>query len=291
MPRAVWSGAITFGLVSIGVRAHSASRDHDVKFHQIDPEGSRIRYRKVSEATGEEVDKDHIRLGFELSKGQYVTFDRDELEELRPSMTHTIEVQDFVDLDEIDPVFFERTYWLAPSSDPAARPYRLLAGAMESARKVGVGTVVMRNKEYLAAIRPVDGRLALSTMRFADELVPAEDVVDLGSVDAEPSGREMEMAAQIIDSLTKEWDPTRYHDTYTEELRSIISEKAEHGTVAVEQGPAPANVTDLMAALEASVESARRGRSPKKRAAPGRTPARQKDTARHKDAGRTRKSA
>ena len=262
MPRAIWNGSISFGLVSIGVRAHSAVSDHDVKFHQLDGAGSRIRYRKVSEATGEEVDKDDIRMGFETSKGEYVVFEKGELNDLRPALTRTIDVEDFVDLDEIDPVYFNRTYWLAPSSEAAGRPYRLLAAAMEEQHKVGIGSVVMRNKEYLAAIRPIDGHLALSTMRFADELVPAADVMDPVEADDEPSTKELAMAEQIIDSLTTEWDPSRYHDTYAEELRRLIDQKASEGTITVEsdEPAAPANVTDLMAALEASVQAAKRPR-------------------------------
>src|SRR5690349_9406967 len=142
MPRAVWNGSITFGLVSIGVRAHSAVSDHDVKFHQLDRDGSRIRYRKISEATGEEVDKDDIQMGLEMTAGEYVTFEKNELSDMRPRMTRTIDVEDFVDLDEIDPVYFNRTYWLAPTTEAAARPYRLLALAMEDAKKVGIGTIV-----------------------------------------------------------------------------------------------------------------------------------------------------
>jgi DNA end-binding protein Ku len=261
MPRAIWNGSITFGLVSIGVRAHSAVSDHDVKFHQLDPDGARIRYRKVSEATGEEVDKDDIQMGFEMTKGEYVTFAKNELSDLRPKMTRTIEVEDFVGLDEIDPVFFNRTYWLAPTTEAAGRPYRLLAAAMEQQRKVGIGTVVMRNKEYLAAIRPVDGHLAMSTMRFADELVSADEVVDAPADDAEPSAKELKMAEQIIESLTGEWKPEQYRDTYNEELRAMIEEKSKGGTISVEEGPAaPSNVTDLMAALEASVKAAKKPR-------------------------------
>jgi DNA end-binding protein Ku len=258
----VWNGSISFGLVSIGVRAHSAVSDHDVKFHQLDPEGARIRYRKVSEATGEEVDKDDIQMGFEMTKGEYVTFAKGELNELRPTMTRTIEVEDFVDLDEIDPVYFNRTYWLAPSSEAAGRPYRLLAAAMEEQHKVGIGTVVMRNKEYLTAIRPLDGKLAMSTMRFADELVSADEVMDPVEESDEPSAKELKMAEQIIESLTSEWDPSQYRDTYADELRKMIDEKAKHGTISVDEAEpaAPSNVTDLMAALEASVKSAKKPR-------------------------------
>ena len=177
-------------------------------------------------------------------------------------MTRTIEVEDFVDLDEIDPVYFNRTYWLAPSSEAAGRPYRLLAAAMAEQNKVGIGTVVMRNKEYLTAIRPIDGHLAMSTMRFAEELVAADDVMDPVAGADEPSAKEIAMATQIIDSLTTEWDPSQYRDTYADELRKMIDEKAKHGTISVEdhEPATPSNVTDLMAALEASVKSAKKPR-------------------------------
>jgi DNA end-binding protein Ku len=261
MARAVWSGSISFGLVNVPVKAYSAVRDHSVHFHQLEKgTGARIRYRKVSDTSGEEVDADDIELGYELKKGTYVTVDPDELDELRPETTRTIDVSDFVALDEIDPVYYEHTYWLGPDGEGAERAYRLLLSAMEDQQRVGIGSVVMRNKQYLAAIRPLDGALAMSTMRFADEVV-AQDDIDLDIGGSKPPAKELRLATQIIDSLAAEWKPEQYHDTYTDELHELIARKAKGEDVRTEPG-APesgANVLDLMAALQASVDAAKSG--------------------------------
>jgi DNA end-binding protein Ku len=261
MARAVWSGSISFGLVNVPVKAYSAVRDHSVHFHQLEKgTGARIRYRKVSDTSGEEVDADDIELGYEMKKGTYVTVDPDELDELRPETTRTIDVSDFVALDEIDPVYYEHTYWLGPDGEGAERAYRLLLSAMEDQQRVGIGSVVMRNKQYLAAIRPLDGALAMSTMRFADEVV-AQDDIDLDIGGSKPPAKELRLATQIIDSLAAEWKPEQYHDTYTDELHELIARKAKGEDVRTEPG-APesgANVLDLMAALQASVDAAKSG--------------------------------
>jgi DNA end-binding protein Ku len=261
MARAVWSGSISFGLVNVPVKAYSAVRDHSVHFHQLEKgTGARIRYRKVSDTSGEEVDADDIELGYELKKGTYVTVDPDELDELRPETTRTIDVSDFVALDEIDPVYYEHTYWLGPDGEGAERAYRLLLSAMEDQQRVGIGSVVMRNKQYLAAIRPLDGALAMSTMRFADEVV-AQDDIDLDIGGSKPPAKELRLATQIIDSLAAEWKPEQYHDTYTDELHDLIARKAKGEDVRTEPS-APesgAKVLDLMAALQASVDAAKSG--------------------------------
>ena len=261
MARSIWSGAISFGLVNVPVKAYTAVRDHSVHFNQLEKgTGSRIRYKKVSDKTGKEVDADDIESGYEISSGQYVVFDPDELDRLRPKTTRTVDISDFVDLDEVDPIYYDHTYWLAPDGESAERAYRLLEVAMEKQGKVGIGTVVMRNKQYLAAIRPLDGALAMSTMRFADEVVPQSEVEALPDSKAKPADKEMKLAAQIIDSLSTDWDPTRYHDTYTEQLKEMIEAKAKgKEIVAEEEAPAEAGVIDLMAALEASLEAARKG--------------------------------
>ena len=261
MARSIWSGAISFGLVNVPVKAYTAVRDHSVHFNQLEKgTGSRIRYKKVSDKTGKEVDADDIESGYEISSGQYVVFDPDELDKLRPKTTRTVDISDFVDLDEVDPIYYDHTYWLAPDGESAERAYRLLEAAMEKQGKVGIGTVVMRNKQYLAAIRPLDGALAMSTMRFADEVVPQSEVEALPDSKAKPADKEMKLAAQIIDSLSTDWDPTRYHDTYTEQLKEMIEAKAKgKEIVAEEEAPAEAGVIDLMAALEASLEAARKG--------------------------------
>jgi Ku protein len=169
MPRAIWSGTISFGLVAVPVKAYPATRDRAVRFNQLEKgTGARIRYKKVSEKTNREVDPQNIQSGYQLSRGNYVVVEDEELQRLRPKTTRSIDVNDFVDLASVDPVYYERTYWLAPDGEGAVRAYRLLRAAMEDRQKVGIGSVVMRNKQYLAAIRPLDGALAMSTMHFAD---------------------------------------------------------------------------------------------------------------------------
>ncbi len=261
MPRAIWSGSISFGLVSVPVKAFAAVRDHSVHFNQLERKtGARINYKKVSEKTGKEVSSDDIESGYEIASGKYVIVEDEELEKLRPRTSRTIDISDFVDLSEIDPIYYERTYWLGPDGEAAERPYRLLLAAMEAENKAGIGTVVMRKKQYLAAIRPLDGALAMSTMRFADEVVPQKDIDALPGKGAKPEPRELKLASQIISSLATDWDPKRYHDTYTEELKSLIEAKAAGKDIVVEEeAPADSNVLDLMQALEASLEAARKG--------------------------------
>ena len=263
---------ISFGLVSVPVKAHSAVRDHDVHFHQIDKgSGSRVRNRKVSAKTGKEVENTDIEMGFETSKGRYVTFSRRELDELRPASTRAVEVTDFVSLDDIDPIYYERTYWLAPADDTAVKPYQLLRAAMEDRGLVAIGTVVMRNKQYLTAIRPLEGALAMSTMRFADEVVPRSDVETVPDRRTKPDPKMLGMATQLVDSLTSDWDPARYHDTFTEELRERIEAKRAGKKVTIEPDEGPeSRVIDLMEALEESVKGAkatrRSRRKPRSRA-------------------------
>jgi DNA end-binding protein Ku len=262
MARAVWSGSISFGLVNVPVKAYTAVRDHEVSFHQLEKEtGSRIRYRKVSEKTGEEVDADDIELGYEIRKGEYVTFEKGEIDDLRPESTRAIDVSDFVPLEDIDPIYYERTYWLGPGDDNATKAYQLLLAAMEDRQRVGIGTVVMRNKQYLTAIRPLDGVLAMSTMRFADEVVPQSDIDELPSRRSKPDAKAVKLATQIVDSLATDWDPEKYEDTYTKELRTLIKRKDKGEDLVVEEKAEPrAKVLDLMEALEASVAEARSGR-------------------------------
>jgi DNA end-binding protein Ku len=269
MPRSIWTGSISFGLVNVPVKAYTAVRDHDVHFHQLDKKsGSRIRYKKVAEESGKEVDTDDIVLGFEVRDGSYVTFDDKELEALRPESTRTIDVTDFVSLDEIDPIYYENTYWLAPDRDTANKAYQLLLAAMEDEQRVGIGTVVLRDKQHLAAVRPLDGALAMSTMRFADEVLPRSEIEGLPRR-AKADPKALKMAKQVIDGLAGEWEPKQYHDTYTEALRKQITHK-QSGKQTVESTEEPkARVLDLMAALEASVDAAK-----KRRSSPARKPAR-----------------
>jgi DNA end-binding protein Ku len=296
MTRSLWTGSISFGLVNIPVRMYAAQHDHEVGFHQLNKRtGNRVRYRKFDERTGRELDSDHIVKGYEVSGGKWVTFDDDELDELRPESTRMIEIEDFVELSEIDPIFLDKTYYLAPEDNAGARKaYALLRGAMEDRERAAIGRVVMRNKQYLAAIRPLDGVLALSTMRFADEVVPRSKVEGLPKRSAKPEAKALKMATSLIDALAGGWQPDQYHDTFTEELRRRIKAK-DAGKEIVEREekePTDAKVLDLLSALEASVDAARSGRSRKGSSGKGRTAKRRAaKSGSAKTTARARKSA
>ena len=200
-------------------------------------------------------------MGFEISDGHYVTFDKDELDDLRPTSTKMIDVSDFVALDDIDPIYYERTYWLAPDGDAAARAYQLLLAAMEDRERVAIGSVAMRNKQYLVAIRPLDGVLAMSTMRFADEVVPRKDIDELPSRRTKPAPKELAMAVRLLDSLATDWNPKQYKDTYVDELRARITAKEAGKEIAVEEPDEHrADVIDLSEALQRSLDEARGGK-------------------------------
>ena len=263
MPSAIWSGTIGFGLVSVPIKVVSATKSQDVRFNQLE-EGTnaRIRYRKVSDATGDEVPNERIVKGYEVASGQYVVVQDEDLKSLAPKASRTIEIEDFVDLDDIDPIFFENPYYLAP--DPGAgKAYKLLVDAMTELRKVAVGRVVMRSKESLVAIRPLDGILCLETMRYADEINPIEGLLPEDVEEAEPTKRELDMAKQLVETLTTEFDPTKYHDEYREQLLGLIEAKqAGQEIVAEPVVEERGKVVDLMAALEASLSRAGRGGTP-----------------------------
>jgi DNA end-binding protein Ku len=271
MPRPIWSGAISFGLVSIPVKLYNAVNRKAVSFNQLDSrDNNRIRYRKVNADSGEEVPDDVIVKGYEISKGRYVVVDPDELEQFLPTVTRSIDLDEFVDLADIDPLYYDSAYYLAP--DKVVKPYALLARAMEDAGKIGVGRFVMRNKEYVAAVRPVDGRLVLSTLVHADEVVDPHNVEELEDVDeVEISPKELQMAEQLVESLVGEFDPQKYPDNYPIQVMDLIERRAAGEEIEVPDRPATApQVVDLMAALEASVKAAKeaRGRHPSATAEP-----------------------
>ncbi len=273
MARSVWSGSISFGLVNVGVKAYSAIRDQSVHLHQIDrASGTRVRNQKVAGHGGPPVAADDISMGYEVADGRYVLIDPDDIAALRPTSTRSLDITAFVELSAIDPVHYERTYWLAPAGDGAEQAYRLLLATMEDQGRVGIGSVVMRNTEHLAAIRPYGGALAMSTMRFAGELVPREDVEDLPERGDPPDDRQLALARQVLDSLADEWEPDRYHDTYAAALRQLIEQEGEVSEI--DDGSSPQGVgavLDLMAALEASVRN-----EGEAEAAPGRKRSRKK---------------
>jgi DNA end-binding protein Ku len=256
VPSTIWSGAISFGLVTVPVKLTGATKSRDVSFNQLDEEtGSRIRLRRVSEQTGEEVQQSQIVKGYEIEKGRYVIIEKHELDALAPKASHTIEIEDFVDLDEIDPLYFENPYYVL-ADEKAAKPYRLLVEAMTRLNKVAIGRVVLRAKERLVAIRPLDGMLCVETMRYADEIV-ATDNLDVPGEDIDVSEKELAMATQLIEALSGDFEPEKYHDEYREQLLSLIDQKAAGQEIVAQPEPeAPAKVLDLMAALEASLKRA-----------------------------------
>jgi DNA end-binding protein Ku len=257
MARSVWTGSISFGLVTIPIRVFPAVREHDVHFHQLAPDGSRVQYKRVSSKTGREVAYDDIRKGFETSKGRYVAFEPDELDAMAPPATKTIDIEDFVPLEDIDPIYFERTYHLSAAGDGASKAYALLAAVMDERERVGIGRIVLRDHQHLAAVRPYAKGLALSTMRYADEVVSQSDVPDAPGRRPSLPPREKKLAAQIVDTLARDWDPKRYHDDYEDRLREVIEAKKKGKTIEAEPPPASAEVIDLMEALQASLERPR----------------------------------
>jgi DNA end-binding protein Ku len=259
--RSLWTGSITFGLVNIPVKLFVAVREKNIQFHMLhDQDHVRLQRKMVCPNDGKEVHAEHTVKGYEVSPGEYVVVRQAELEAAAPKKSKTIEIEDFVDLDQIDPVYFDRPYYIVPQ-ESGVKAYRLLVEAMEKSKKVGVARFVMRNKEYLCALRPQEGALILETMHFNDEVIPV-DKVDGVPHKAKSDERELKMASQLIESLSTKFKPEKYHDTYREAVQEIIERKAEGEKIVT-----PPNVedkkkgraTNLMAALEASLAKAKSG--------------------------------
>jgi DNA end-binding protein Ku len=259
MPRSIWRGAISFGLVNVPVKLYSAVSKKTVRFNQLhEKDHRRIQMKRWCPEEDEEVPYEEIVKGYEISPDKYVVITPEELEGLDPKKTRTIDIEDFVDLDEIDPLYYEHPYYLVPDTG-AAKPYNLLLSALQESNKVAIARVVIRSKEYLTAIRPADGVLTLETMLFADELVPTSELDELPDEDVNATDREVQMAMQLIESLTTEFEPEKYHDTYRERVLELIEAKAEGQEITIEPAPEePAKVPDLMAALEASLAAAKK---------------------------------
>jgi DNA end-binding protein Ku len=255
MARAIWSGAISFGLVNVPVKLYSATSPKTVRFHQLSSKtGARIRQKRVDPTTGDEVPYEEIVKGYEITPDRYVLISNDELEALDPKATRTIDIEEFVDLAEIDPIYYDHSYYLAPAAG-GAKAYRLLVDAMREAEKVGIGRVVLRSKQQLCALRPTGDVLTLSTMLFGDEVLEPDGLDELDAVgEAEATKRELTMAQQLIDSLSADFEPSKYHDEYRERVLDLIERKAAGEEIAVQpQAEEPAAAPDLMAALEASL--------------------------------------
>jgi DNA end-binding protein Ku len=267
MARPIWHGSITFGLVTIPVGLYSATEDHTIHFNQFERGTSdRIRYQRVNERTGKEVDYSDIVRGHEVGDGEYVVVEPDELAAIAPGRSRSIEIETFVDLADIDPIYFQKTYWIAPDKQDNAGPYALLVAAMAKTNRAGIATFVMRGKEYLTAVRADGDVLALDTLFFADEI---RDPHKLDTVPGKKklAGKQLDMATSLIEAMSGEWKPKDYRDTYTAKVHKLIQDKRKGKDIISEaEAPEPTDVVDLMDALRRSVESAkgRRGKKPDK---------------------------
>jgi DNA end-binding protein Ku len=278
MPRPIWSGAISFGLVTVPVKLYSAVDRKTVRFHQLSATtGHRIQQKRVDPVSGEEVPYDDIVKGFELGPDRYVVIQPEELEAIEPKKTKTIEIEDFVELQKIDPIFYDHPYYLAPGPG-GAKPYRLLLEAMRETGKVAIAKVIIRSKEHLVAVRPMGDVLGMATMLFHDEIVDPGRLDEIAAADeVGTTPRELDIAKQLIGSLAGDFEPQKYEDTYREEVLALIERKARGEEIAIQPPRAEAAepVPDLMSALKASLEAVR-GRTgeakadgaPKRRQAP-----------------------
>jgi DNA end-binding protein Ku len=249
MPRPIWSGTISFGLVSVPVKMYSATESKELRFHFLHKDDlAPIGYDKVRKDTGEHVDADEIVRGFEIEKGRYVPLEDEDLDRLDIELTHSIDICDFVSLDEIDPIYFRKAYYLVPQ-EGAEKPYRLLVKALEETGKVGIAKVVIRNKEHLAALRPYEGLLLLETMYYPDEIRQPESIDGKGRL---PKA-EVEMAKSLVENLSESFKPEKYDDRYRKELLELIRAKAKGKKLPEPKEEEEAEVVDLMAALRESV--------------------------------------
>jgi DNA end-binding protein Ku len=296
MARAIWSGTISFGLLNVPVRMFSAVARRNIALREIrESDSARIKHRRVAEGTDEEVPYENIVKAYELSPGQYVPLSKDEMAALAPEKTRAIDVQDFVDIEEIDPMYFDSPYYLGPA-DGAEKAYSLLAGAMESSGKAAIARFVFRNKEHLSAIRASDGVLTLTTMRFHDEVVPPSDLDDaLPDKKPKVAKKEQQMAEQLIDSLSTEFEPNSYRDEYREQLLALIERKAEGKEIVAPEAEEPkaTKAPDLMAALEESIAAVKdKGSSDGKKASKAKgKAAKGKAKAKSKSASRSKAKA
>ena len=261
--RPIWSGTISFGLVSVPVRMYSATESKELRFHFLHRDDlTPIGYDKVRKDTGEHVDPDEVVRGFEIEKGRYVPIEDEDLDRLDIELTHSIDICDFVDLDEIDPIFYRKAYYLLPE-DGAEKPYRLLVQALEETGKVGIAKVVIRNKQHLAALRPYEGALLLETMYYSDEVRKPERV----NGDAKLQKAEVDMAKSLVENLSDSFEPAKYDDEYRKELLDLIRAKAKGGKLPEPAQEEEAEVIDLMAALRESVKETQKKRKPAKKRA------------------------
>jgi DNA end-binding protein Ku len=262
MARSVWSGTLTFGLVTLPVSLATATQSHTVRFHQLERGTSdRVRNRRVNERTGEEVPYDRIVKGYDTGGGEYVVVEPEELDEITPGRSRSIEIVGFADLKAIEPIYFDTTYFVQPRDESYAKVYGLLRGALAETGRAGIATMSMRQKEYLVAVHAEGGVVVMHTMHWADEVRDPLETLDNLPGEAEPSAKELKMATQLIEAMAMDWDPHSFHDTTQERIRELVEAKQRGETV--EKGaPAPesTNVVDLMSVLRDSVDKAQQGR-------------------------------
>jgi DNA end-binding protein Ku len=260
MPRAIWTGAVSFGMVSVPVKLYSAVNRKTVRFHQLSGKtGVRVSQKRVDSQSGEEIPYESVVKGYEIAPDRYVVIEPGELETLQPKKTKTIEIEEFVELSQIDPVYYDHPYYLAPGPG-GAKPYRLLLEAMRDTGKVAIARVVIRSKEQLVAVRPIGEALGMATMLFADEVLAPDRLDELAdAAEVKTTKRELDIAKQLVDSLAGDFEPEKYSDSYRAEVLAMIERKAQGEQIAVQ--PAPDEVTapapDLMSALKASLEAVR----------------------------------
>jgi DNA end-binding protein Ku len=259
MPRSIWNGTITFGLIAVPVKVNSATEDKSVHFRQVHAaDGSPIKQKRICSKENKEVPYKEVAKGYELRGGKYVLLEQEEIDAAAGESSHLIDLDEFVRAGEIDPVFYDRTYYLGAGED-GRDAYRLLHDALQKSDRAGLGRWVFHNREYLVAIRPLDGVLALHTMRFADELVdPGE--LDIPKRSRKPEKREIEMAGKLVDSLHARFDPDAFHDSYRERVLQLIETKASGKEPELPEVQEEPESTDLAAALEASLSGSRKKR-------------------------------
>lgn len=278
MPRAIWTGAISFGLVTVPVKVYTAVQSKTVRFNQLDAQTqTRVQMKRVN-GEGEEVPYERIVKGYEIGPDRYVVVDPSELEALDPRKTKTIDIEGFVELAEIDPIYFDHPYYLVPATG-GAKPYKLLLDAMRETGKAAIAKVVIRSKEQLVVLRPLGEALAMTTMVFDDEVVKPDSLDELPD-DIETTDRELAIAKQLVESLAEPFEPAKYEDTYRKQVLDLIERKAAGEEVVIEPArEEAAPVPDLMAALKASLDAVRGGDAPAEKQPARRAPAKKKPAA------------
>jgi DNA end-binding protein Ku len=261
MPRSIWNGTITFGLIAVPIKVHSATESHTIHFHQVHAEdGARIKQKRLCSKEGKEVPYKEVAMGYEVRGGEFVTLEKEEIDAAAGGRSHTIELEQFVDPDDVDPVFYNRTYYLGAGKD-GEDAYRLLLDALKRSKRAGIGRWVFHNREYLVGVRAGgDDVLVLHTMRFADEVVPAAKL-EIPSPSRKPADRELDMAEQLVDSLHKKFRPSSFKDTYRDRVAELIKRKAEGKEIELPEPEEVEATDDLFAALEASLGKSKGGRS------------------------------